>query len=128
MRLAVACSLLSLSVKLPPALVLDLSSPSAIRTFVYWLPWILTSIPDERRAQPPEVYLCFKYDAVLDTKDPTPWPYLDNILAGHSLAHIIFQSLDTIDNVPDLDLEVLLSCLLPTARAERVLRCWLSST
>ncbi|KAF8902494.1 hypothetical protein CPB85DRAFT_97718 [Mucidula mucida] len=66
---SVACTRLSLCVKLPAALILDFSTPNAISTFVSWLPRILTSIQDERRAQPLRVYLCFKYDAMLGTKD-----------------------------------------------------------
>ncbi|KAF8902498.1 hypothetical protein CPB85DRAFT_1564622 [Mucidula mucida] len=70
---SVACTLLSLGVKLPAALVLDLSSPNAIDTFLSWLPWILASIPDERRSRPLHVHLCFKYDAVLSTQDHMLW-------------------------------------------------------
>ncbi len=111
-----ACTLLSLSVKLPATLVLDLSSPNAIDTFLSWLPWVLASIPDERHTRPLHVHLCFKYDAVLGTKDHRLWSDLKDILAEHPLARIAIESLDAIDNVPYSVLNVLLTGLMRRAR------------
>ncbi|KAF8902451.1 hypothetical protein CPB85DRAFT_99420 [Mucidula mucida] len=118
---SVACTLLSLGVKLPAALVFDLSSPNAIDTFLSRLPWILASIPDERRSRPLHVHLCFKYDAVLSTQDGRLWSHFDNILAHHDLALITIASLD-VDDVPDSKLKTLLSLFLPKTQKRVGLR------
>ncbi|KAF8902512.1 hypothetical protein CPB85DRAFT_98055 [Mucidula mucida] len=118
---SVACTLLSLGVKLPAALVLDLSSPKAIDIFLSWLPWILASIPDERYTRRLQVHLCFEYNALLRTQDRMRWSNINNILtADHPLALLVITSLD----MPDSILAPLLSVLLPGAQGRLDRHCW----
>ncbi|KAF9019575.1 hypothetical protein BDZ89DRAFT_1072910, partial [Hymenopellis radicata] len=121
-------SLRSLCVELHDALVLDFSSPDSINAFLSWLPGILTSTQIYLRARPLNLDLCFKYNAVLATKDCVLWWDIDNILADHALALVTFKSLDAIDNVPDSGLEALLRVLLPKASEKQELRRRHSST
>ncbi|KAF8900208.1 hypothetical protein CPB85DRAFT_164869 [Mucidula mucida] len=121
---SVACTRLSLCVKLPAALIRDFSTPNAISTFVSWLPRILTSIQDERRAQP------LRYTSASST---TPCSARKTTGSGRPRQNSCRPScglfsrsrLDTIDNVPDPTLETLFSGLLPKAQAALVLRRWL---